>query len=59
MGARALGRALTTARQAGSALAICMHALGIRADFESGPLTLEQLYNVFPFDNTITTQFLS
>ena len=35
------------------------NALGIRADFESGPLTLEQLYNVFPFDNTITTQFLS
>lgn len=35
------------------------NSLGIRADFESGPLTLEQLYNVFPFDNTITTQFLS
>ena len=33
------------------------NSLGIRADFESGPLTLEQLYNVFPFDNTITTQF--
>ena len=35
------------------------NSLGIRADFESGPLTLEQLFNVFPFDNTITTQFLS
>lgn len=35
------------------------NALGIRADFESGPLSLEQLFNVFPFDNTITTQFLS
>lgn len=35
------------------------NALGIRSDFESGPLTLESLYNVFPFDNTITTQFLS
>src|SRR5262249_277967 len=35
------------------------NSLGIRADFESGPLTLEALYNVFPFDNTITTQFLS
>ena len=35
------------------------NSLGIRADFESGPLTLETLYNVFPFDNTITTQFLS
>lgn len=35
------------------------NSLGIRADFESGPLTLEQMYNVFPFDNTITTMFLS
>jgi len=35
------------------------NSLGIRADFESGPLTREALYNVFPFDNTITTQFLS
>jgi 5'-nucleotidase len=35
------------------------NSLGIRADFESGPLNLEQLYNVFPFDNTITTMFLS
>src|SRR5262249_26116617 len=33
--------------------------LGIRADFESGPLNLEQMYNVFPFENTITTIFLS
>lgn len=35
------------------------NSLGIRADFESGPLNLEQLYNVFPFENTITTMFLS
>lgn len=35
------------------------NSLGIRADFESGALTLEQMYNVFPFDNTITTMFLS
>lgn len=35
------------------------NALGIRADFESGPLTLETMFNVFPFDNTITTMFLS
>jgi len=35
------------------------NSLGIRADFESGPLNLEQMYNVFPFDNTITTMFLS
>jgi 5'-nucleotidase / UDP-sugar diphosphatase len=35
------------------------NSLGIRADFESGPLNLEQMYNVFPFDNTIATMFLS
>lgn len=35
------------------------NSLGIRADFESGPLNLEELYNVFPFDNTITTMYLS
>ena len=27
------------------------NSLGIRADFESGPLNLEQMYNVFPFEN--------
>jgi len=35
------------------------NSLGIRADLEHGPLTLEQMYNVFPFENTITTMFLS
>ena len=35
------------------------NSLGIRADFESGPLNLEQMYNVFPFENTIATMFLS
>jgi 5'-nucleotidase/UDP-sugar diphosphatase len=35
------------------------NSLGIRADFESGPLNLEEMYNVFPFDNTITTMELS
>jgi 5'-nucleotidase len=35
------------------------NSLGIRADFESGALSLEQMFNVFPFDNTITTMFLS
>jgi len=35
------------------------NSLGIRADFESGPLNLEQMYNVFPFENTITTVSLS
>jgi 2',3'-cyclic-nucleotide 2'-phosphodiesterase (5'-nucleotidase family) len=35
------------------------NSLGIRADFEQGPLDLEQMYNVFPFENTITIMFLS
>jgi 2',3'-cyclic-nucleotide 2'-phosphodiesterase (5'-nucleotidase family) len=34
-------------------------SLGIRADFERGPLTIEQMFNVFPFENTITVMYLS
>ena len=32
---------------------------GIRTDLNAGPVTTEELFNVFPFDNTITTMFLS
>ncbi|MBI5490010.1 MAG: bifunctional metallophosphatase/5'-nucleotidase [Deltaproteobacteria bacterium] len=32
---------------------------GIRTDINPGPVTTEALFNVFPFDNTITTMFLS
>ncbi len=35
------------------------NSLGIRADFDAGPLTLEELYNVFPFENTIEIMYLS
>ena len=35
------------------------NSLGIRADFENGPLTVEQMFNVFPFENTITVMYLS
>jgi 5'-nucleotidase / UDP-sugar diphosphatase len=35
------------------------NSLGIRADFEKGPLTVEQMFNVFPFENSITVIFLS
>ncbi len=35
------------------------NSLGVRADFEYGPLTVEQMYNVFPFDNSITVMYLS
>ncbi len=35
------------------------NSLGIRADFELGALTIEQMFNVFPFENSITVMFLS
>ncbi len=35
------------------------NSLGVRADFEYGPLTVEQMFNVFPFDNSITVMYLS
>lgn len=35
------------------------NTLGVRADFERGPLTIEQMFNVFPFENTITVMYLS
>ena len=35
------------------------NTLGIRTNIQAGDITLEQLYNVLPFDNTITTMFLS
>jgi len=35
------------------------HALGIRADVERGPLTVDQMFNVFPFENTIVVMYLS
>ncbi|MBP6628814.1 MAG: bifunctional metallophosphatase/5'-nucleotidase [Kofleriaceae bacterium] len=35
------------------------NSLGVRADFERGPLTLEQMFNVFPFENSITVMYLS
>jgi 2',3'-cyclic-nucleotide 2'-phosphodiesterase (5'-nucleotidase family) len=35
------------------------NSLGIRADLYAGPVTVSDLYNVFPFENTITTMYLS
>jgi 5'-nucleotidase len=35
------------------------NTLGIRADIPPGDITLDDLYNSMPFDNTITTMFLS
>jgi 5'-nucleotidase len=35
------------------------NTLGIRADVPAGDITLDTLYNSMPFDNSITTMFLS
>ena len=35
------------------------NSLGIRTDILAGPITYEQMYNVMPFENTITTMILS
>lgn len=35
------------------------NTLGIRSDMPAGEITIETLYNSMPFDNTITTMFLS
>jgi 5'-nucleotidase/UDP-sugar diphosphatase len=35
------------------------NSLGVRADFERGPLNVEQMFNVFPFENSITVMYLS
>lgn len=35
------------------------NSLGIRTDVNQGPVTNDQLYNVFPFPNTLTTMTLS
>ena len=35
------------------------NSMGIRADIPTGDITLEKLYEVFPFENSITTMYLS
>lgn len=35
------------------------NSTGLRSDLPPGPVTVESLINVFPFDNTITTMFLT
>ncbi|MBM4372005.1 MAG: bifunctional metallophosphatase/5'-nucleotidase, partial [Deltaproteobacteria bacterium] len=35
------------------------NTLGIRSNMYPGPVTLDDMYNIFPFDNTITTMYLS
>jgi 2',3'-cyclic-nucleotide 2'-phosphodiesterase (5'-nucleotidase family) len=35
------------------------NSLGIRDNIYAGPITLEEMYNVFPFENTVTVIYLS
>jgi 5'-nucleotidase len=35
------------------------NSLGIRSNFYPGPVTVEWMFNVFPFENSITTMYLS
>ncbi len=35
------------------------NTLGIRTDLDAGDITLDAMFNAMPFDNTITTMFLS
>ncbi len=35
------------------------NSLGIRTDLNPGPVTLDQLFNIFPFNNYVTTMYLS
>lgn len=35
------------------------NSLGIRTNMEAGLVTIEQMFNIFPFENTLTTIYLS
>jgi 5'-nucleotidase len=35
------------------------NTLGIRADLDKGPVTVGKMYEIFPFENTITTMYMS
>jgi 5'-nucleotidase / UDP-sugar diphosphatase len=57
-----LGNLVTRAMQTQSGVEAefaLTNSLGIRADFERGPLTIEQMFNVFPFENSVTIMYLS
>ncbi|MEN7342514.1 MAG: bifunctional UDP-sugar hydrolase/5'-nucleotidase [Pseudomonadota bacterium] len=51
-----IGKMMTAAirEQSGADIAIHNVAGGIRADFQSGPLTYGDVFRVFPFDNRLT-----
>lgn len=57
-----LGNIVTTAmmnHELARAQFCVTNSMGIRADIPTGDITLEKLYEVFPFENSITTMYLS
>ncbi|MBP5201956.1 bifunctional metallophosphatase/5'-nucleotidase [bacterium] len=57
-----LGNIVTTAmmnHELARAQFAVTNSMGIRADIPTGEITLEKLYEVFPFENSITTMYLS
>jgi 5'-nucleotidase len=57
-----LGNVISTAMQTrvGIQTAFALtNTTGVRADLVPGPVTIEQMFNIFPFDNTITKMQLS
>ena len=57
-----LGNIVTTAmmnHELARAQFCVTNSMGIRADIPTGEITLEKLYEVFPFENSITTMYLS
>ena len=61
-GDSALGNVVATAmlvRQRVRSDFTITNSLGIRDNLNAGVITREELFNVFPFENTITTMFLS
>ncbi|MEE8410680.1 MAG: bifunctional UDP-sugar hydrolase/5'-nucleotidase [Myxococcota bacterium] len=53
-----VAEAMRTRRHVEAELAVT-NTLGIRDNFYAGPITLEDMFNVFPFENTLTVMFLS
>jgi 2',3'-cyclic-nucleotide 2'-phosphodiesterase (5'-nucleotidase family) len=61
-GDSALGNAVATAMQRRKGVETdfaLTNSLGIRSDIYAGPVTVDVLYNVFPFENSITRMYLS
>ncbi|HOU52717.1 MAG TPA: bifunctional UDP-sugar hydrolase/5'-nucleotidase [Myxococcota bacterium] len=61
-GDSALGNAVAAAMQRRKGVETdfaLTNSLGIRSDIYAGPVTVDVLYNVFPFENSITKMYLS